>query len=186
MSRDLTPGFATALVDQNLRPVIFFEGVFASGTVRFWSGLGDVVWNAVTWTGAGTLLGIGAIEETGEIVANGTAVTLSGVPPELVSAAITDARQGLPGSLWLGLLTTAGAIIADPVLIFTGRLDVPQIADSMDSCTITISYESRLIDLNVPREFRYTNEGQLQLYPTDYGFAYVTSIQEQEIVWGRS
>jgi hypothetical protein len=45
MSRDVTTAFATALADQNLRPVIFFEGQFASGWVRIWSGLGEVSWN---------------------------------------------------------------------------------------------------------------------------------------------
>lgn len=34
MSRDLTPDFAAALAARELRPVIFFEGVFASDTVR--------------------------------------------------------------------------------------------------------------------------------------------------------
>ena len=45
MSRDLTVAFATALADQSLRPVIFFEGEFATGWVRIWSGLGEVSWN---------------------------------------------------------------------------------------------------------------------------------------------
>ena len=42
MSRDLTLAFATALADQSLRPVIFFEGQFTTGWVRIWSGLGEV------------------------------------------------------------------------------------------------------------------------------------------------
>ena len=82
------------------------------------------------------------------MVAGGTAVSLSGVPLDLVQLAIAEARQGLPGRLWLGLLTETGEIIADPVQAFSGRLDVPEIADDANTCTITISYESRLIDLN--------------------------------------
>ncbi len=78
MSRDLTVAFATALADQSLRPVIFFEGQFATGWVRIWSGLGEVSWNGQSWAGAGALLGLGAIDETGEVVAGGTAVSLSG------------------------------------------------------------------------------------------------------------
>ena len=53
MSRDLTLAFATALADQSLRPVIFFEGQFASGSVRIWSGLGEVSWHVK----AGRVLG---------------------------------------------------------------------------------------------------------------------------------
>ena len=68
MSRDLTAAFASALADQSLRPVIFFEGQFASGWVRIWSGLGEVSWNGETWAGAGSLLGLGSLDEPGEVV----------------------------------------------------------------------------------------------------------------------
>lgn len=83
------------------------------------------------------------------------------------------------------MLTDDWQIIADPTLVFSGRLDVPQIADAGDSCTITISYENKLVDLTVPREWRYTHESQRALHPSDRGFEYVTSIQDKEITWGR-
>ena len=185
MSRDLTPAFAAALVDRDLRPVIFFEGQFASGWLRLWSGLGDIGWAGQSWTGAGGLLGIGAIDETCAVVAGGTSVSLSGIPLDLVQRAIADARQGLPGRVWIGLLTEGRQIIADPVLAFAGRLDVPEITDDAEACRITISYESRLIDLNTARSWRYTHESQQALHPGDLGFEYVTAIQDREITWGR-
>ena len=185
MSRDITAAFAAALADQHLRPVIFFEGQFATGWVRIWSGLGEISWNGDTWSGAGSLLGLGSIDESGEVVAGGTSVSLSGIPLDLVQLAIEEARQGLPGRVWLGLLTEEGQIIADPVLAFAGRLDVPEITDDAESCRITISYESRLIDLNTARSWRYTHESQQALHPGDRGFEYVTAIQDREITWGR-
>jgi hypothetical protein len=39
MTRDLSPAFAEALASAELCPVVFFEGEFASGTVRIWTGL---------------------------------------------------------------------------------------------------------------------------------------------------
>ena len=185
MSRDLSPDFAAALAERDLWPVIFFEGQFASGPVRLWSGLGEIGWAGESWLGAGALLGLGSIEETSEVVAGGTSVSLSGIPPSLVQMAIAEARQGLPGRVWLGLLTPEGAIIADPVLAFAGRLDVPEITDDAEACRITISYESRLIDLNTPRSWRYTHESQQALHPGDLGFEYVSAIQDREVTWGR-
>lgn len=184
MSRTITPAMAAALSSGDLRPALFFEGEFASGFLRLWSGLGDVVWNAQTWVGAGNLMAISQIEETTDIVASGLSVTLSGVPTAFVSAAIIDAQQGLPGRVWVALRDTADAIIADPIQVMAGRLDVPTLTDSGDTCEITITYESRLIDLTKPREWRYTHESQLALYPGDVGFWYVTSLQEKEVVWG--
>ena len=185
MSRDLTPDFAAALAARDLRPVIFFEGTFASGPLRLWSGLTDILWAGHSWSGAGTLLGLGTVEETGSVVATGSVVSLSGVPADLVQLAIAEARQGLPGKVWLGLLTESGSIIADPVLAFAGRLDVPEITDDADTCRITIAYESRLIDLNTARSWRYTHESQKAIWPDDRGFEYVTAIQDQDIKWGR-
>lgn len=185
MGKTLTPVFAAALADRDLKPAIFYEGQFASGTLRLWSGLGEIPWNRETWSGAGYLLGLGALEESTEVAASGVTITLSGVDPSLVTAAIADARQGLPGKVWIGLLDENKAIIADPVQAFAGRLDVPEITDDATRCTITISYESRLIDLTKPRNWRYTHESQQALYPQDKGLEYVAGIQDQDVTWGR-
>lgn len=184
--RWMTPAMEAALIARDVRPALFLEGQFASGVLRLWTGSQDVVWNGQTWTGAGGLIGISGLEEGGEIVARGLTVSLSGIPQDLVAAVITDAQQGLPGKMWVALMAADGTIVADPIQGFAGRLDVPTIMDGAETCTVTISYESRLIDLNTPRELRYTHEAQQQLYPGDLGFEYVTSIQDANLQWGRT
>lgn len=186
MSRDVTAAFSTALGASVVAPILLFEGVFSTGTVRLWTGHGDLTWDSKLWVGGGTLLGIAPVEETTDVVASGSSVSLSGVPSDLVQIAIEEARQGLPGRIWLGLLNDAGEVIVDPARAFTGRLDVPQITADGSSTRITITYESRLIDLNRPRELRYTDQSQQSLYPGDLGFEYVAGLQEAEVVWGRS
>jgi hypothetical protein len=185
MTRDATAQYLAALNEAELYPAIFFEGAFPSGWVRVWTGAQEIIWDGKTWTGAGALMGFGTLEETSEVVASGTTVSLSGVPLDLIGLAIDDARQGSPGRIWLAMLTPEREVIADPVQAFSGRLDVPEIAEDGSSCTVTISYESRLIDLNVPRNWRYTHESQQVLFPGDLGFAHVTAIQDREITWGR-
>lgn len=184
MTRDMTPAYEAAIEDQHLRPCLFFEGQFPSGTLRLWTGIDDVDWNGETWTGAGGLIGVSEIDETTEVVANGITVTLSGVPVENVALAINDAQQGLAGKIWIGLLDGNREVIADPVQAFVGRLDVPTITDGAETCTISVTYESRLIDLQRTREFRYTHEGQKLFDAADRGFEFVTSLQDKEITWG--
>lgn len=183
--RNMTAALEAALIARDVRPALFFEGEFASGAIRFWTGMGAITWNSQTWDGLGNLIGFQGVDEGSEVIARGTSISLSGVPTAMVSAAITDAQQGLPGRIWVGLLAADGTIIVDPVEVFVGRLDVPTVADGQDTCTVSITYESRLIDLNTPRELRYTDQSQQQLYPGDRGFEYVTTIQDVEIVWGR-
>ena len=185
MTRNATVDYLTALSSGELYPAIFFEGAFASGWVRIWTGSHDITWDDKLWTGAGALIGLGALEETSDVVASGTSVSLSGVPLDLISLAIEEARQGSPGRIWLALLTPERKVIANPVQAFSGRLDVPEISEDGSTCTITISYESRLIDLNTPRNWRYTHESQQILFPGDRGFEHVTAIQDREITWGR-
>lgn len=183
-ARDLTASVLSAIQAREVSVIALFEGEFSTGFVRLWTGLGDLSWDSKTWTGAGNLIGWSPIEEADGVVASGVEVSLSGVSTDLVSAALDEARQGLPGRIWIGFLDASGAVIADPFQAFSGRLDVPQIADGAEACTITIDYENKLVDLQRPREQRFTHEFQQALYAGDLGFEYVTTIQDQEIVWG--
>lgn len=184
MSRTITAAVVVELASGQVRPAIFFEAQFPSGFLRLWSGLGDITWNGSVWTGAGNLMGIGAIEESADVVATGTTISLSGIPTDLVSLCLSDARQGMPGKVWIGFMTAAMAVIADPILAFAGRLDVPSIMDGAERCEIQITYESRLIDLNRAREWRYTHESQQQFSAGDRGFEYVSALQDKEVRWG--
>ncbi|WP_299945366.1 hypothetical protein [uncultured Ruegeria sp.] len=185
MTRNLTAAIEAELQEQVLRPHLFFEAEFPSGSIYLWTGAGTIEWNSQTWTGAGNLIGISDIVETSEIVSRGMTVSLSGVPVDLISLVIGDVQQGLPGKVYVGLLDEVGEVIADPVESFAGRLDVPEIVDGAETCVISISYKNRMIDLQTPREFRYTHESQKVFFPTDKGFEFVTSLQDKEVSWGQ-
>ncbi len=184
MSRNMTPAVAEETAKSVVRPCIFFEGQFVSGYLRLWTGKGEITWNSETWTGAGNLIGMSQLTETTDIGPTRLSASLSGVPIDLVSLAISDARQGMTGRVWVGVLDETGAVIADPVQAFSGRLDVPTIQDGAETCTVTITYVSRWIDITTTREFRYTHEGQKLFFPNDRGFEFVTALQDKEVRWG--
>lgn len=184
--RDLTDDFVAEIEAGSKAPILFYEGEFATGTVRFWSGVGTIAWNGHDWTGAGNLGSITPIQETGDVQANGVTVSLSGFSSASVSLVLEEARQGKPGTIWFGFLASDGTVVADPTVTFSGRLDLPQIDDGATTASVSINYESRLIDLERPREYRYTDESQKLFYPDDKGFEYVPSLQEWNGKWGRS
>ena len=185
MSRDLTSGVQTAIEATQVQPFLLFEGLFSSGYVRMWSGYGDIVWDARTWTGVGNLMGISAVQETSEIQANGITVTMNGIPSELISLALQESEQGRSGKVYLGFLDESG-VIADPTMIFEGKLDIPAIQEEGDTSTISITYESRLINLQRSRESRFTNEEQQREYDGDLGCEFVPAMKEVTLTWGRS
>lgn len=182
--RDLTASVIAAITAGRVRPVVFYEGVYSSGTLRLWSGITSVSWDGQTWLGAGNLLNVAPIQELSEVRAAGFAVSLSGDSSALLALNIGAVRQGLAGRVWIGFLDDTGAIIADPFKAFEGRLDVPDIVDEGERCTISVRYESRLIDLDRSRERRYTTEDQQLDYASDRGFDFVPSIQDAVITWG--
>jgi hypothetical protein len=166
-----------------VRPVVFYEGEFAAGVVRFWTGVGDLSWNGQTWRGVGTLLSVSTISETADIRAEGMTLSLSGISSDIISLVLTQCRLGLPGRVWFGFTLADGQVIADPYLAFSGKLDVPVIDDEGTQCTVSLSYESQLIDLERPREFRWTHQTQLSLHPGSLGFAFVSEQSDIKLVF---
>jgi hypothetical protein len=185
VTRGFTNDFADALVESVVRPCMLFEGDFPSGVLRLWTGVHDVQWNGETWYAAGSLIGVPEVEETTEIVASGITVSLSGIPPELVSDVIASVTQGSIGRVYIGLLDDTGALIVDPTLAFMGRLDVPEIRDEANTATVTVTYESRAIDMGKPTPFRLTDDFQQRRFPGDRGLEYVSTLQSgKSLFWG--
>ena len=54
-----------------------------------------------------------------------------------------------------------------------------------ESATITLNLESRLIQLERPKNRRYTHEDNKKDLPGDLGFEFVTDLQDKEIIWGK-
>lgn len=184
MARDVSAAMLAALAASPIRPVVFYEGEFSTGTLRLWSGIGTKSWDGQSWLGAGEMLGVEAIGESSNITAVGFSVRLSGNSQALMAANLGAARQGLPGKVWLGLLDADFALIADPALCFSGRLDVPDVVSGGQTATIGVKYESRLIDLDRARVRRSTHEDQQIEHPGDLGFQYGPALQGAQLPWG--
>lgn len=178
MSRTNSPeGFN----DQELTAFMAIELFFDSGTVRLWNGIGDLTFNANTYSGTGQLLNVSSIEESAEIGAKGVSLSLSGVSSTILSYALTENYQYRDIAIHVGTIDSG---TVDSYQIFSGRMDVMTIEEQGETCSINLTAENRLIDLERPRVRRYTSEDQKSLYPGDKGFDFVNSLQETEIQWG--
>jgi len=187
MSRTLSLAVAAACAAQQVAPAYLVELVFDSAPLRLWSGRGNITWSGKTFVGTGTLGGISEIEETAKIAANGIELSLSGIPSASISLALTEPYRGRRAYVWLAFFNiTTGTMIANPVPVFAGRMDTMRVKDSGETSTIALSCESKLIDLERPRERRYTHEDQQDLFPGDLGLEFVAGLQEKELFWGRN
>lgn len=184
MSRGLTTDFKTAAAAGGVTPALLGHFDFSGGVVRVWNGVGDLSWGGNTYTGLGDLVGVSPVTETNETRANGMRFSLNGIPSTLITRILAEGYRGRAAKLWLALFNSSGAIIADPMLVFSGRMDQCLLDDSGETATCTITAESRLVDLQRPRERRRTDEDQKSLFSGDRGLEYVAGLQDKEIVWG--
>lgn len=185
MSRDIDPDLKDEFDKEALRPVFLMEFQYISGTLRFWTGLGEIDVGGDTYTGSGHVINVSEVTETQAIEANGLAFMLSGVDEELVSIALQEEYQGRACSLSLSCLDEAGLTIGTPLQIFAGYMDVMEISDSGTGAVITQTAEHKLSVLNKAKVRRYTPEDQKSRYAGDKFMDFIPSMQDKEVIWGR-
>ena len=173
MSKELT-----GITDDVIQPFYAFKAKFDSGALRIWSGLGNKVILGQNYVGSGTLLTISGLTETGDISATNCTVSLSGIPVEVISAAFNEPYQGREAQVFFGIQGL------DPIEVFGGYMDVMTIEEDGQSANVSVTIESRLIELERIRPIRYTNESHKSRNPGDTFFRYVSSIQDQQVSWG--
>jgi hypothetical protein len=154
------------------------------GPVYLWSGYGDLEYDGKTYIGAGNLLHISDVTETADIRAAGASISLSGVSSTLLALAITQPYQGRLCNVLFGLMDSDGSVI-DLATLFVGYMDQMNIEDGADTCTIQMTVESKLIDLERPRTFRYTSENLKARYENDLAFDFIPDLQDAPLIWGR-
>lgn len=177
---------AAETVKDVTRPILLVSLDFISGTKRLWSGVGTLSWDDEEWLGAGNLGRVSTIEETMELRAAGMSMQLSGVRNEDLTEVIAEPIQGRRAQVYLGFLNVNFQLVADPIVIFDGRMDTVEIVDGGTTATITMMVENRLRDLDRARTRRYTDADQQSRYPNDRGLEYVPALQEIDIPWGRA
>lgn len=184
MSRSLTAAVQTAAAAAEVRPAFFVFLNLDSGPIRVWSGCGDYTLGGNVFTGVGNLGEISPVEESTRVSARGIELSLSGISSSHVTIALSENYRGRSVTVWLAFFDAAGALIADEVQVFAGIIDTMTLNDNGDSSVLTLTAESRLIDLERPRETRYTDEEQQRLFPGDLGLQYVAGLQKKTLNWG--
>ena len=186
MSRTIPATLIASTTAPQLNPFYATSLDFDAGTVRYWTGYGTITINSATYAGIGALSSISTIEETEDLSARGLTIDLTGVPNDLVAAALTEPYQGRTAAVRFGTLNADTGAVIESITIFSGRMDTMLISNDGKSATIGISVESKLVDFQRTRESRYTHEEQLRRFPADTGLEYVAGLQDKVIYWGNA
>lgn len=159
------------------------EMLFDSGAIRLWNGYQDATIDGELFIGTGHLLSIGNIEESSDVSARGTSLSLMGLDASIISIAMQENYQNRAARIIVGTLDNG---VFTTYTLFRGRMDVMEIAEDGETATVAITAENRLIDLERPRSSRYTSEDQKTYYSGDLGLDYVADLQDKQFNWGRA
>lgn len=206
MSRELAPLVLDELSKAVLEPFFTVELDFDSGPLYMWTGYGNLTIGAKTYIGAGQVLNVSSVSETTEMEAKGATITVSGIPSSFLSVALQEPYQGRECHIFFAvtvnqqllledgglILTEAGDIIVtEPsgiklTEIFSGELDQMNIEENADTAVISVTAENVLIKLERPVVRRFSDQDQKSRFPDDKGLEYVASLQDKDILWGRT
>lgn len=181
--RGLTTDFKAAVEASARRCAILIEAYFDSGTLRIWSGIGDLSWGGNTYTGSFGILDVQVPNETAETRAAGSQITLSGLSSSIIALADGEPYQGRKIIIRLALFDATEAVIATPDQV-VGYIDVIEPQEEGATARVVLNTESRLVALERANERRWTSEDQKLRYAGDKGFDFVSAIQQAEIRWG--
>lgn len=141
-----------------------------------------LTWNSNLYTGTGLLGSIREIEDApGEV--KGIGMSLAGIDASAIALALTEPVQGKTVTIYTAIFDPATYQIADATVEWAGKLDVFNIIEDGETCTLELTAEHSGIDLLRPNTVRYSNSDQRRLFPSDRGFEYVVDQSDQAIVW---
>ena len=185
MARTLT-GAVAAAIPGDIIAAGLVEMLFDSGPVRLWTGIGDLVFDGDTYTGAGTLGAISPVQESMALRANGMTFTYSGASQAMLDIAKSEPIQGRAVNTWLALFDAGHALMADPFQVHAGLGDTIQASDAGDEAVITMTAESHMVDLKRPLERRYYSDvDQQREFPGDRFNEFGEDLLDKTIFWGR-
>lgn len=180
MARTIPAALLTAITQRECQPYFAFEALLDGGAIRLWTGHGTRSIGGNDYTGGGALVGMGEIGEVIDLTAESVTVTLSGLASGTLSAALSAPYQGRVANIYLGERSTSEVLLA-----FSGYLDTMTPEDDGTTASITVTIESKLVDLQRARIRRLTKESQQALYPGDTFFDWTADLADKQVPWGR-
>jgi len=185
MSRGFPTNVATALAQQHVAIVTFAKLEFPSGTIYVHNSLGTYTWGGQDWLGVGDLGSISQVEEGIDVSPYAITLTLSGLDATISGAALTEDYFMHPVTVYMGVLDSDDALLADPTPIWSGFMDQMNLSVGSDGGdAIQLIAESELSRFDVARNLMYTNAAQQERYSGDLFFSHIHKVQGAKFDWG--
>ena len=184
MTRTIPSGLLTALTAKEVKPYYAVKMAFENqdgtdATIRLWTGYPDRTIDGETYIGSGSLLNIDGIEEVGDLSAKSITLSMSGISSTLIALALGARYQRRVCKVYFGEQS-----VSDVIQIFSGKMNQISTSDEGETGSISLIVDSKLIELERARNWRYNNRSHRSRYPSDTFFSYVDQLPDSSVSWG--
>lgn len=169
--------FLAAVRSGNAARHLLFEMSHSAGTVRAWSGRGELVYDGNTYLGVYGLGSIGALEASRELQNHEVQVALNSIPLSAIEGVDPDVRNNPATVRAVWLREDTGELLPDTVVLFAGRADYIAVTRKDDTASIMVVLRSPMADWSAAPGRYYTDADQQREYPSDDGFKFMRELE---------
>lgn len=188
--RTISAANETATLSQVVKAVLFARLDFFSGVIRVHTDIGPrtathPVFGAEVYDGIGDFGGISSdVVESVNPAPVQLRLSLTGIKSSLIATALTDDYFRRDAEIMLGLDDSAGVLVDDPEILFSGYMDKIDMTLGDGSGTMTLNLESRATNLLRSSDQRYTDEDKQAESPGDRAANYIYRMLDLQLRWG--
>ena len=186
MDRGSTTAFQTEIVKSANRPFHLVKLILDEGEHYLSDCDIPVTFDGNEYLPTGSFLSFSDIVESNETTIEQIAISLSGIDQTFNNLFLTVDYIDREVQIYKAFLNSSNALVSDPLLIFSGRLNNPTIKEDADQGTSTLSFTASSLFVDFDKiSSRFTNnESQQSFFAGDTGFRF-SSVMVKEINWGQ-
>lgn len=188
MARTLTTALKNELLTNEIRPVHLLTIGFATPvniTDNSFNLTSSVSGSSITYTASSFLVATPTFTEETDLTKTSLNITLSGADQTFISTVLSENVVNDSVDIFRGLLDSNNALIADPILLYSGNIDTFQISESETESIVNLTVVSHWADFDKKSGRQTNNNSQQRFFNTDVGMDF-SSQTVLDIKWGRA
>ena len=188
MTRSLTTAIKNELATNDLRPVHLITIGFTSPvnlTDCSFSLTSSVSGSSVTYTASDFIMGLSNFTEETDVTKTSLTLSLSGADLTFISTVLNENVVNDSVDIFRGFLNDSNALIADPFLLYRGKIESFEIQEGEKESTVALSIVSHWADFEKKNGRKTNNTSQQRFFSTDVGMDFASQTV-QDIKWGRA
>ena len=188
MTRNLTSAVKTELATNDIRPVHLITIGFSTPvnlTDCSFSLTSSISGSSVTYSASDFILAVTNHTEETDVSKSSISIALSGADQTFISTVLNENVVNDSVDIFRGFLNDSNALISDPFLLYRGKIDSFDIAETDTDSQVNLSIVSNWADFEKKNGRKTNNTSQQRFFSGDVGMDF-SSQTVQDIKWGRA